>query len=230
LLFRKRLARRKGGLDNGIFASTYRCWEKRPVTPAASSFHDLLAQLRRGDNAAAAAIFERYRRRLIGLARQQLDGRLQRKMDPEDVVQSVFRTIFRRLADGEFELGDWDSLWGLLTCVTVRKCGRWKKHFQAQTRDVHREADPPARAKDSGSGWEFLDREPTPEEVVVLGETVQQVLRGLTDGEEQVVTMSLQGYSAAEVSREVGFTEAKVYRVLRLVRGRLERLRDSDTQ
>jgi len=89
--------------------------------PPAPSFDELLAQLRNRDNHAAAEVFHRYRCRLIGLARQNLDGRLQRKLGPEDVVQSVFRTVFRRLADGEFELGDWDSLWSLLTCVTVRK-------------------------------------------------------------------------------------------------------------
>jgi RNA polymerase sigma-70 factor (ECF subfamily) len=225
----KRLARGLYGLNNGIFVSANSARERLALASSTASFDDLLAQLRRRDNAAAAAIFERYRRRLIGLARKQLDGRLRRKMDPEDVVQSVFRTIFRRLADGEFELGDWDSLWGLLTCVTVRKCGRWKEHFQAQARDHRREADPRRRADDSSSGWEFLDRQPAPEEVAVLAETVQQVLRGLNDREQRVVTLSLQGYSAAEVSREVGLTEAKVYRVLRLVRGRLERMRDSDS-
>jgi hypothetical protein len=49
--------------------------------PPAPSFADLLAQLRRHDPAAAAAVFRRYRHRLIGLARQQLDGRLRRKPD-----------------------------------------------------------------------------------------------------------------------------------------------------
>ena len=34
-------------------------------------------------------VFERFSRRLIGLARAHLNGRLQHKVDPEDVVQRV---------------------------------------------------------------------------------------------------------------------------------------------
>jgi RNA polymerase sigma-70 factor (ECF subfamily) len=195
--------------------------------PPVPSFDELVAQLRRRDNAAAAAVFDRFRCRLIALARQQLDARLRGKLDPEDVVQSVFRTVFHRLADGQFELGDWDSLWGLLTCITVRKCGRWKAHFRAQARDIRRESPPPPSAEESSPGLEVLDREPAPEEVAILAETVQQVLGGLDDRERQVVTLSLQGDTVAKVSWELGCTESKVYRVLRLVRRRLELLRDA---
>jgi RNA polymerase sigma-70 factor (ECF subfamily) len=195
----------------------------------APSFDDLLAQLRRHDGAAAAAVFNRFRDRLLGLARKHLDGRLRAKVDPEDVVQSVFRTVFRRLADGQFELGGWDGLWALLTCVTVRRCGRWAEHYRAAVRDVGRESAP-AAGEDSASRWDFIDREPTPEEAVTLAETVELLLRGLDDRERQVVALSLQGHTAAEVSAALGCTESKVYRVLRHVRGRLERMRDESAQ
>jgi RNA polymerase sigma-70 factor (ECF subfamily) len=186
----------------------------------------LLTQLRRRDNAAAVEIFERYHRRLIGLARKQFDSRLRRKLDPEDVVQSALGTVLRRLADGECKPRDWDSLWGLLTCVTVRKCGRWRKHFGAQRRNIRREAPPQSAAEDSHASWEFPGRGPGPEDVAVLEETLEWVMRALNDREQQVITLHLQGSSAAEISRELGCTEAKVYRVLKLVRRRLERLRD----
>jgi RNA polymerase sigma-70 factor (ECF subfamily) len=195
--------------------------------PPAPSFADLLAQLRRRDPAAAAAVFRRYRHRLIGLARKRLDGRLRPKLDPEDVVLSVFRTVFRRLGEGEFDLGDWDSLWGLLTCVTARKCGRWQEYFSAQARDLGREATPATGPDGSRLSWEFFDRGPGPEEAAVLAETVQQALKGLDAQEQQVVVRSLQGGSVAEVSQAVGCSQSKVYRVLRHVRRRLEQLRDA---
>jgi len=37
------------------------------------------------------ALFEQFAQRLIGLARLHLDARLQHKVDPEDVVQSVYK-------------------------------------------------------------------------------------------------------------------------------------------
>ena len=195
------------------------------VTSEHPSFDDLLANLRQQDNEAAREVFQRFRQRLIGLARQKLEGRLRAKLDPEDVVQSVFHTVFRRLAQGEFDLGDWDSLWGLLTCITVRKCGKWREYFYTQGRDVTSEVPAPSG---SSSAWQCIDREPTSEEVAMLTETVQTVLKGLDEREQQVVTLSLQGYTVTEVSGTVGCTESKVYRVLRHVRARLERMRATD--
>ena len=42
------------------------------------------------------------------------------KVDPEDVVQSAFRSFFTRQAAGQFDVASWDDLWGLLVVITVR--------------------------------------------------------------------------------------------------------------
>ena len=65
---------------------------------------DLLPLLPAGDDRAARAVFDRYSNRLIRLAGKHLNQRLAGRVDPEDVVQSVFRTFFRRGLDGEFQL------------------------------------------------------------------------------------------------------------------------------
>jgi len=179
------------------------------------SFDDLMARLRTRDDEAAQHVFERFGQRLIALARSRLDGRLRQKVDPEDVIQSVWKSFFIRQAKGQFDLRDWDSLWTMLTVITVRKCGRWREHFRAGVRDVAVEV--PA--------WEVLDREPTPEEAALLTETVEQVLRGLEGPQREIVLLSLQGHTVAEVSAAVGRTRRTVQRVLREVRQRLERLR-----
>jgi RNA polymerase sigma-70 factor (ECF subfamily) len=193
------------------------------------SFDELIERLRRQDEAAATQVYDRFGRRLIALARGHLDGRLRPKLDPEDVVQSVFQTVFRRLADGQFDLGGWDGLWGLMTRITVRKCGRWREYFHAASRDVEKEVARPGGADDSGSGWQFIDREPTAAEALVLAETVEQVLHGLNDREQRITALSLDGVAVSEISRRVGCTESKVYRVLRHVRGRLERMQEQPT-
>src|SRR5262245_8961171 len=86
------------------------------------SFQQLMARLRAGDDDAASAVFHRFARRLIGLARSHVDSWLQHKVDPEDVVQSVYESFFRRHQEDLFEVQSWDSLWSLLTLITVRKC------------------------------------------------------------------------------------------------------------
>jgi RNA polymerase sigma-70 factor, ECF subfamily len=88
-----------------------------------SSFFAVMSRLQGSDPDAAVRVFERYWQRLLALARSRLDARLQAKLDPEDITQSVFKSFFRRQADGQFNLTDWDSLWSLLVVITLRKCG-----------------------------------------------------------------------------------------------------------
>ena len=89
---------------------------------------------------AARALFERFARRLIGLARSHLDARFLRKIDPEDVVQSVFKSFFLRYGEGALAAEGWDGLWGLLTCITLRKCSERVRYLRAECRDIAREA------------------------------------------------------------------------------------------
>ena len=63
-------------------------------------FAGLMRRLRSGEDAAAREVFERYTRQLVGLARRRLDERLAGKVDPEDVVQSAFKSFFVRQARG----------------------------------------------------------------------------------------------------------------------------------
>src|SRR4051812_22678778 len=65
---------------------------------------------------------ERFTRRLIGLARNHLDARLLYKIDPEDIVQSAYKSFFLRYGDEARAADGWDGLWGLLTRITLRKC------------------------------------------------------------------------------------------------------------
>lgn len=192
------------------------------------TFEKVLAQLRQRDNDAASRVYSRFAGQLIALARQQLAPRLRQKVDPEDVVQSVLKSVFVRLADGKFELGNWDSLWGLLTRITFHKCQKWVDYYQAQARRLDREISPAAKTDDSNPDWAFLDREPTPPEAAALAEALEHVLRGLDDREQEMVTMTLHGYSVVEISEKLACTESKVYRVLRLIRQRLGRMRDED--
>jgi RNA polymerase sigma-70 factor (ECF subfamily) len=192
--------------------------------PAEGSFDDLMARLQAGDEAAAAAVFHRFAQRLIALARAHLDARLRQKVDPEDVLQSIYRTFFRRHAAGQFDLRSWDGLWALLTVITVRKCGQWGEHFYPGRRDLGREAaaEPVCGATDPLAAAEA--REPTPSEVFMLTETVEHLLRGLGPREREIVSLALQGHTAQEVSALVGRPERTVYRVLERIRKQLERL------
>ena len=56
--------------------------------------------------------------RLIGLARAHLAGRLRHKVDPEDVVQSAYKSFLLRYGEQARAADGWDRLWGVLTTIT----------------------------------------------------------------------------------------------------------------
>jgi RNA polymerase sigma-70 factor, ECF subfamily len=185
---------------------------------------DLMARLRSGEDTAAREVFARFTNRLVGLARSHLDGRLARKVDPEDVVQSAYKSFFVRQRDGDLEIGSWDSLWGLLTVITVRKCADKAEHFRAGKRDMAREANQPADS--SPALWQLaVDREPSPDEAMSLAETVEELFRVTDDPDERaILELSLQGFSATEISEKLGRAERSVRRLRERVRKRLERM------
>jgi RNA polymerase sigma-70 factor (ECF subfamily) len=191
------------------------------------SFERLMARLRGGDADAARRVFARFAGRLIGLAHRRLDHKVRPKVDAEDVVQSVFKSFYLAHGEGRFDLGGWDSLWGLLVCLTLRKCASANRRFHGPRRDVHREEGTPD-ADDGGGDWEGLSREPTAEEAAVLAETLAQLLQGLPPRERPVCLLRLQGCTVPEISGQLGLTEYTVKGILTKVRQRLRRLRDGD--
>jgi RNA polymerase sigma-70 factor (ECF subfamily) len=186
------------------------------------SFAALMRDLRAGDDAAACAIFQRFAGRLIALARDRLEDRLTRKEDPEDVLQSVFRSFFLRCQDGRLDFDNWESLWSVLTLITLRKCSNHLQHFQAARRRINREVAP-APVEDAGPGWLVTDPEPTPEQAAVLTETVERVLRRLAPRDREILTLHLQGSDPPEISARIGRARRTVRRVLDRIRHTLER-------
>jgi RNA polymerase sigma-70 factor (ECF subfamily) len=185
-----------------------------------------MTRLRAGDQEAATAVFSRFSRRLIGLARRHLDGRLRDKLDPEDVMQSVFRSFFAAQAEKEFDLENWDNLWSLLVVITLRKCGHKIAYFCAARRDVQREQMPPA-VDESIAEWEAIAQDPTPSHAMMLADAVELIMNRLeSPRERQILELSLQGCTPVEISARVGRTERTVQRVLARVRKWLERMRD----
>jgi RNA polymerase sigma-70 factor, ECF subfamily len=194
-------------------------WSQTPMPMTANdSFAVLMRDLRAGDEAAAGVVFHRFARRLIALARARLDDRLQRKEDPEDVLQSVFCSFFLRYREGEFEFDNWESLWGVLTLITLRKCGNHLQFFRAARRRISREA-----SGDSSAGWPAVDPEPTPEQAAVLTETLELLMQRLEPRDREILTFHLQGCEAPEISARVRRAQRTVRRVLDRIRQSLER-------
>jgi RNA polymerase sigma factor (sigma-70 family) len=168
------------------------------------------------------AAFEHFSRRLIGLARTHLHGRLKNKVDPEDVVQSAYKSLLVRYGDEPLEAEGWEGLWGLLTLITIRKCADRARYYQAECRELRREGDASSNSNSDPAWLLAAGREPTPDEAAILVETVADLLQQLSGDERSIVELSLQGYSTQEISETTGRAERSVRRLREQVRKRLE--------
>jgi RNA polymerase sigma-70 factor (ECF subfamily) len=154
-----------------------------------------------------------YAVRLLALARRELPQRLQRRVDAEDIVQSVYRSFFRRLQEGQFNFGDAHDIWRLLVVMTYHKVKNLIKYHQRGRRDVRREKEHDTDVPHA----ESADPVPGPEDLTILWDCLNELLAPLPDKYRSIVTMRLEGRSIAEIAGTVQYSQRTVLRVLEKV-------------
>ena len=183
---------------------------------------ELMARWRAGDEAAAEALYRRYAQRLRALARSRLSGRFAHQIDPEDIVQSAYRSFFAGARAGRYELRRSGDLWRLLAAITVHKLQR-----QIERRTAHKRAAGRERPFGRESSLDNLQPrhtagEPSPSEAAAFADLLEQAVRGLDPLQRRMVELRLEGYRLEEIAAEVRRSERTVRRVLEQVKARLE--------
>jgi RNA polymerase sigma-70 factor (ECF subfamily) len=181
---------------------------------------DPLDGLRANDQDAARQLVDRYLDRLVALARRRLSQRLASRVDPEDVVQSVFRTFFCRAKEGKFQIKDQDDLCKLLMRITVHKVLKQVEHHTAGKRDPRLETEQGNRTLERMS--ELLAHEPTPEAEVLFLDQLESLMAQLKPQERKILEMRMQGYNNEEIATELGIYDRKIRRVIERMRGLAE--------
>ncbi len=196
--------------------------------PTEDSFRDVMSRLRAGDDKAAEAVFQRFSVRLIALARSRLNPRIRSKEDAEDVAQSALKSFFIRYPESGWDLKSWESLWALLTTMTLRKVARRQEFYSAGKRDLAREEHVAPGPHDSDAFGGGLGREPTPAEAAMLAETLRDFFTRLGTRDRRVMELALQACSNTEIGAQVGCTQRTVQRVMERLMKRLQRLHESE--
>lgn len=169
----------------------------------------LLAAWQAGDQSAAALLFQRYLVRLTALARSRLSRTLARRLDPEDIVLSAYRSFFLRAADGRIAAPDNDDLWPLLVVLVLRKVHRGAERNTADRRDVHRDV-----SLDSTMSIDVFSDDATPEQVAALEDEVLAILDALSPREREMVSRRLQGESEQAIAAQMKCSARTVRRAL----------------
>jgi RNA polymerase sigma factor (sigma-70 family) len=183
----------------------------------------LVARWQEGDQDAARELFYRYSERLIALVRGRLSGKLAPRLDPEDVVQSVYRSFFSDARDHRCILEQSGDLWRLLVTMTMHKLLDQAKRQHAGRRSVDREARPADGDDWFGLNSEMLSREPSPDDAVAVLEELEVLMRGLDPVHRRIVEMRLQGYGTTEIATEVDRSRQLVCLVLKQAYERLSK-------
>jgi DNA-directed RNA polymerase specialized sigma24 family protein len=183
--------------------------------------------LQAGEDDAARAIWERYFKRLVGLARTKLGGAPRHIADEEDVALSVLDSFCRRLEDGHFpNLKDRDSLWKLLVVLTARKAMRLVQHERRLKRGggkVLAEADMPVREAQRALLDDVVGHEPSPAFAAQVAEECGRLLELLGDDTlRSIACWKMEGDTNAEIAVKLGCVTHTVERKLRIIRERWE--------
>ena len=184
--------------------------------PQSHTDASLVRRFRRGEDDAATALYLRYANRLGALASAKTGDDLRTRFDPEDIVQSVFRTLFRRVSLGSYDVPDGDELWGLLLVVTLNKTRKAAARHRAGKRDVRATA---ADGEMAISMHADHDRQSMAE----LKAVIEEFTESLDPLHRDVIDMRVAGYEVAEIAERLGRSKRTVERVLQRTRSTLRK-------
>lgn len=186
------------------------------------SDRSLLRRLRTGSEDAATEIYVRYADRLLALTRANTSGDLARRFDAEDIVQSVFRTFFRRVNKGDYDVPDGEELWKLFLVMGLNKIRTVGAFHRAAKRDVRADTrgelltDAAAATGDENS-------------LNILRMVIDDVLATLTPAHRDIINMRIEGYEVEPIAERLGRSKRSVERILQGFRETLSKqIREDD--
>ncbi len=185
---------------------------QRPTVTIESDDRELVFAIRHGDEAAATELFNRYAKRVFGLVHSQMSDWLRSVTEPDDIVQSVFRSMFQGVKGGDFDAPPGNSLWSLIAVIAVRKTRRRATHHMAERRDArrHQAMDAIEEVAESNEGlWNEIRLD--------LAETLAE----FKEIDRDILLARIQGYSVEEIATAKDRSERTVERSLQRSREKL---------
>lgn len=178
----------------------------------------LVKRLLTDDPEAAAEIFRRYLRRLTALARARLSRKVGRRVDPEDAVQSAFRSFFIGARSGRFSIEQSEDLWRLLATITARKVSRLTLRHHSHKRAVDLEV-----CDGEPSPADFLrDRLPLPAEAAAIADELTTLMQALPGNRRRALQLRLEDTPIEMIAGDLDCTERTVRRWLHDIQKQLE--------
>jgi DNA-directed RNA polymerase specialized sigma24 family protein len=185
-----------------------------------------LAEVQRRDEAAIAALWDRYYPQLARLADQRLNslGVRQRAFDGDDVAASAMGSFFKAVEQNRFpDLHDEESLLRLLRKMTIRKVIDRKRKTEALKAGGGDLCGESAFGNPNNSPHAGIDARsgpsPAPDWIVLMDEECQRLFELLGDEELRIVArLRMEGHSNADIAAARDCSVATVERRLKSIR------------
>lgn len=183
------------------------------------SDHDLLEAFRSGQMDASTRLYMKYADRLIGMTARKSSSELAAKVDPEDIVQSVFRTFFRRVEKGQYDVPEGEDIWKLLLVITLNKIRAVVAFNRAAKRDMR-------RTRSDAMVEEAVAKADDKDEIALatLRIVIDELLSDQLEVNQKIIRQRIEGYDILEIAQNVNRSKRTVERVLQEFRARLSQL------
>jgi RNA polymerase sigma factor (sigma-70 family) len=179
----------------------------------------LLRLYRTGEQEAATQLYQRYVNRLRALVRAQCSNELARTLEPDDIVQSVFRRFFQRVSQGDYDVPQGQDLWSLFLVIALNKVRTAERHYRAGKRDVRL-----TLSGEAGAVLMDISRSDPEASDTLFDLTVREILERLPPQHRRMVELRIQGHDVAEIAAQTQRSKRTVERSLQEVRQRLSDL------
>lgn len=183
--------------------------------------HALLQRFRKGEQDAATQLYLRYSARLQSWASSQTSQAFTSRFDEEDIVQSVFRTLFRRVSEGLYDVPPGEELWQLLLVIALNKIRKLATFHRAQKRDVGK-----THGSDALELAQYRNQSPDETSLQILQIVLDDLLRHLPETQRAIVEMRIEGHKTDDIAQRTGRSSRTVERVLQGFRLQLSDLLD----
>lgn len=184
------------------------------------SDRSLIRRLRTGSQDAATQLYLRYAQRLRSLGQAKCSRDLAARVDSDDIVQSVFRTFFRRVEKGDYDVPDGEDLWKLFLVIGLHKIQAKGAFHRAAKRDM--------RVSQGGDQLDFAAEDSDATSLSILQMTIDEVLNDLSPAHREIINLRIEGHDVAAIAERIGRSKRSVERILQEFRKQLAVLIHAD--
>jgi len=178
----------------------------------------LAEQLRDESGEAATLLFQRFGLWLQKAVDRKIGGRLRRRVDADDILQSAFWSFFRRTADGQYDFEHSGALCRMLLTIAENKIRKTAGFHRRARRDIEREQPGAVETvKLSDRQWQRAARE--------LADTIDEIaciVDSLDPRDAEFFRRRyFLGHSLGKIAADTGWSLATVKRVVSRVTARV---------